>query len=65
MEARNGCMSRVNGGMEVDRGRLIWELIARPCLEHASEVWWTGGEGSKQELGKKSREHWQKTGECE
>ena len=29
--------------MEVDRCRLIWELLARPCLEHASEVWWAGG----------------------
>ena len=36
--ARIGSMSRVNGEMEVDRGRLIYELLARPCLEHASEV---------------------------
>ena len=28
--------------MEEDRGGLICELLARPCLEHASEVWWTG-----------------------
>ena len=33
------CMSRVNGEMEVDRGKLIWELLARTCLEHTSEVW--------------------------
>ena len=38
MGGRIGCMSRVNGEMEVDRGRLVWELLARPCLEHASEV---------------------------
>ena len=25
LEPRIGCMSRVNGEMEVDRGRLIWE----------------------------------------
>ena len=30
--ARIGCMSRVNGEIGVDRGRLIWELLARPCL---------------------------------
>ena len=35
-------MSRVNGEMEVERGRLIWEQLARPCLECAFEVWWTG-----------------------
>ena len=42
LEARIGCVSRVNGVMEVNSGRLIWQLLARPCLEHASEVWWTG-----------------------
>ena len=36
-EVRIGCMSKVNGEMELDRGRLIWELLARSCLEHASE----------------------------
>ena len=40
--ARIGCMSRVNGEMKVDRGRLIWKLLARTCLEHASEMWWAG-----------------------
>ena len=28
--ARIGSMSRVNGEMEVDRGRLIWEFLAMP-----------------------------------
>ena len=37
-EARIGYMSKVNGVMEVNSGRLIWQLLARPCLEHASEV---------------------------
>ena len=39
---RIGCVSRVNGEMELDKGRLIWELLARPYQlyqEHASEVW--------------------------
>ena len=36
-EVRIGCMSRVNGEMELERGRLIWELLARSCLEYASE----------------------------
>ena len=31
-------MSKVNGKMEVDRGRMLWELLARPSLEHAAEV---------------------------
>ena len=36
-------MSRVDGNKEVERGRLIWELLARPTLEHAAEVWGKGG----------------------
>jgi hypothetical protein len=27
----------------VERGRMVWELMAGPCLEHAAEVWWPGG----------------------
>ena len=50
--ARIGCMSRVNGEIEVDRGRLIWELLASPCLEHASEVWWTGRKAACKNLEK-------------
>ena len=34
-------ISRVNGQVEVDRGRLVWELIGRLSVEHA-EVWWSG-----------------------
>ena len=59
---RIGCMSRVNGKMEENRGRLIWELLAMSCLEHAAEVWLSQREGSMQELGKNSSEHWQETG---
>ena len=36
-------MSRVNGQVEVDRGRMAWELIGRPSVEHAEEVCWSGG----------------------
>ena len=50
--ARISCMSRVNGEMKVDRGRLIWDLLARPCLEHASEVWWTGWKAACKNLEK-------------
>ena len=32
-------MSRVNGPVEVDRGRMVWELIGRPSVEHTAEVW--------------------------
>ena len=31
------------GQVEVDRGRMVWELLARPSMEYAAEVWWTGG----------------------
>ncbi len=34
--------SRVNGKVEVGRGRMVWELLARPSMEYAAEVWWTG-----------------------
>ena len=32
-------MSRVNGQVEVDGGRMVWELLARPSMEYAGEVW--------------------------
>ena len=35
-------MSRVNGQVEVDRGRMLWELLVRPSMEDAAEVWLTG-----------------------
>ena len=31
-------MSRKDGQIEVERGRLVWELPARPSLEHAAEI---------------------------
>ena len=31
-------------------GRLIRELLATPCLEHASKVWWTGGKAACKNL---------------
>ena len=36
-------MSRVNGQVKVDRGRMVWELMGRQYVEHAAEVWWSGG----------------------
>ena len=36
-------MSRVNEQVEVDGGKMVWELLARPSIEYAAEVWWTGG----------------------
>ncbi len=47
--AKTEWMSRVNGQMEVERGRLVWEL-ARPSIEHAAEVWWTGGKTANRKL---------------
>ena len=35
--------SSVNGQVEVDRGRMVWECLVRPSMEYAAEVWWTGG----------------------
>ena len=35
-------MSRVNGQVEVDGGRMLWELLVRPSMEYAAEVWLTG-----------------------
>ena len=36
----------------MDRDRPIWELLARLCLEHASEVWWTGWKAACKNLEK-------------
>ena len=33
---------QVNGQMEIDREQM-WELIERPSVEHAAEVWWSEG----------------------
>ena len=32
-------MSKVNRQVEADRWRIMWELMVRPVLEHAFEVW--------------------------
>ena len=42
--------SRVNGQIEVEWGRLVWKLLARPSLEHAASVWWTGGKVASKRL---------------
>jgi len=44
-------MSRVNGHIEVERGRLKWELLARPSLEHAASVWWNEGKVASKKVG--------------
>ena len=36
-ERQELAVCRVNGEMMVDRGRLIWELLTRPCLEHGGQ----------------------------
>ena len=43
-------MSRVNGQVEVDRGRTVWELMGRPSVERAAEVWWSGGRSACRKL---------------
>ena len=32
-------MSQVNGEMEISRGRMVCELLARPSMEYAAELW--------------------------
>ena len=32
----------MNWKIEVERGRMVWELFARLILEHTAEVWLTG-----------------------
>ena len=39
-------MSRKDGQIEVERGRLVWELLAKLSLEHAAEIWWPGGKAA-------------------
>ena len=34
--------AHVNGKIEVERAVMVWELMARPSLKHAAEVWWPG-----------------------
>ena len=43
-------MSRVNGQMEVDRGRMVREFLARPSMEYAAEMWWTRGPNACRKL---------------
>ena len=49
--------------IKVDRGRMVWELLTRPSLVHAAEVWFTGGHIARRKLissdesGKKSVRH--------
>ena len=45
-------MSRKDGQIEVERGRLVWELLVRPSLEHAAEihVWWPGEKTTNRNL---------------
>ena len=28
------------------RGRMVWELTGRLSMEHAAEVWWSGGQSA-------------------
>ena len=36
--------------VEVDSGKMVWELLVRPCMEYAVEVWWTGGRSACRKL---------------
>ena len=40
----------MNGQIEVECGRLIWELLVHPSLEHAASVWCTGGKVANRKL---------------
>ena len=39
MGGKGDMMSRVNGQVEVDRRRMVWELIRRLSVEYAAEMW--------------------------
>ena len=43
-------MSRVNGQVEVDGGQMVWKLKGRPNVEHAAEMWWSGGHSACRKL---------------
>ena len=43
-------MSRVNGQVEVYRGRMVWERIGRQSVKHAAEVWLSGGHSACRKL---------------
>ena len=43
-------MSRMNGQVKVDRGRMAWESIRKPCVKHAIEVWWSVGHSAGRKL---------------
>ena len=43
-------MSRKDGQIEVERDRLVWELLAKPSLEYAAEIWWPGGKTANRNL---------------
>ena len=31
-------MSRVNGQVEIDKGRVVWELLARPSMQQKCDI---------------------------
>ena len=43
-------MSRVSRQVEVDRGRVVWEILARLSMEYTAEVWRTGGHSACRKL---------------
>ena len=49
-QGRQSGMSKKDGQIEVERGRLVWELLARPTLEHAAEILWPGGKTANRNL---------------
>ena len=46
--------------IQVERGRLVWEPLARPSLEHAASVWWTGGKVASKRLEAVQEATWSK-----
>ena len=38
MDWKSSLDEQVSGKIEGDRGRMAWELLARPSLEHAAEI---------------------------
>ena len=36
--------------VDVDRGRMVTELLARPSMEYVAGEWWTRGHGVSRKL---------------
>ena len=50
-------MSRVNQQVEVDSGRIVWDLLVK-SMEYAAECLWPGGRSACRKLRVITNENW-------